>query len=576
MIDRLMKKYALTREGAMDFVRAVCACTAADLALTFPAAVLFVLTRELMDGRVAPEHVPVYQIGLAACELLIFLTAYWQYNATFFSTYIESGRRRVELSEKLRKLPLSFFGKKDLTDLTTVILGDCTAIEHAFSHQMPQFYGSMISTVILAVMLLCYHWRLGLAALWPLPVSLLIVGLSKRFRNRIDRKHTQAKLELEDGIQEFIECARELRSNNAQEAYLDGLRGRVRAVEKRAAISEFETAAFVVPAQMLLKFGIVTVALVGSAELVAGRLDVMTFFAFLIVVSRIYEPMGANLMNLAAINALQLNIDRMNEIYAQKEQTGTTRFAPESCDIEFKNVRFGYGTGETVLDGVSFTAKQGQVTALVGPSGGGKTTVSRLAARFWDADGGTVTLGGVDVSAVDPETLLRSYSIVFQDVTLFNNSILENIRVGRRDATDEEVMAAGQLANVQEFADALPDGWNTQIGENGCALSGGERQRISIARAFLKDAPVILLDEATASLDAENETSVQSALSRLIEDKTVLIIAHRMRTVSGADRIVVIQDGRVAECGTPRELLEQRGIFWRMTRLQQESGSFVC
>ena len=574
MKERLMKKYALTEYGAKGFIQAVIATVAVDLALMVPVTVLFILAQDLLAGNVPVSHVIPYQIGLVLCLTLIFITSFWQYNSLYFSTYKESGNRRIALSEKLRRLPLSFFGNKDLSDLTSVILGDCTAIEHAFSHQMPQFYGSMISTVIIAIGLLCYNLQLGIAALWPLPISLLIVAFSKPYTNRIGRKHTQAKLDLEEGIQEFIECARELKSNNAEGKYLLELKAKVKNVEARTIESEIKTAAYVVSAQMLLRFGIATVALVGGSQLVSGKIDVLTFFAFLIVVSRIYEPMSGNLINLAAINSLQINTDRMNEINGLKAQEGKTDFTPENQDIVFDHVSFAYNDEEQVLNDVSFTAKKGQVTALVGPSGGGKTTVSRLAARFWDVDGGKITLGGTDISEIDPETLLKNYSIVFQDVTLFNNSIMENIRIGRENATDEEVIEAGRLANVDEFADKLADGWNTQIGENGNQLSGGERQRISIARAFLKDAPIILMDEATASLDVDNESLIQEAISKLIVNKTVLIIAHRMRTVDGADKIVVLKDGKIAESGSPKALKEKQGLYANMISTQLESESW--
>ena len=572
--ERVMRTYALSEQGAADFFKAVLACALSDIVLMFPVGVLFLLSSDCMSGTIPASHFPLYLAGSAVCLLLIFLTAFRQYNATFFSTYKESGVRRIALSEKLRKLPLSFFAKKDLSDLTAAILGDCEAIEHAFSHQMPQFWGAMISTCFVALMLLGYNWRMGLAALWPLPVSLFIVGSSKEAQNRIGRKQNEAKLDLADGIQEYLECFRDLKSANAQREYLDALKSKARLVEKRSLDSELKTALYVVSAQMLLKFGIATTALAGSSLLIRGEIDALTFFGFLIAVSRIYEPMSGNLVNLAAVNALQINMDRMEEINRQKERTGTAEFHPDGYDITFDDVRFAYDSGETVLDGVSFTAKQGEVTALVGPSGGGKTTVSRLAARFWDADGGTVRIGGVDASMVDPEVLLSAYSIVFQDVTLFNQTVMENIRLGRKGATDEEVLEAARLANVAEFAEKLPEGWDTLIGENGCQLSGGERQRISIARAFLKDAPVILLDEATASLDAENETSVQTALSRLIARKTVLIIAHRLRTVSGADKIIVLSGGRTAESGTPQELEARDGIFSRMARIQREAESW--
>ena len=572
--ERVMRTYALSEEGAAGFFKATLACALSDVVLMFPVGVLFLLSSDCMSGAIPARHFPLYAAGIAACLLLIFLTAFRQYNATFFSTYKESGVRRIALSEKLRKLPLSFFARKDLSDLTTAILGDCEAIEHAFSHQMPQFWGAMISTCFVALMLLCYDWRMGLSALWPLPVSLFIVGSSKEAQNRVSRKQNEAKLDLADGIQEYLECFRDLKSANAQREYLDALKSKARLVEKRSLDSELKTALYVVSAQMLLKFGIATTALAGSSLLIRGELDALTFFGFLIAVSRIYEPMSGNLVNLAAVNALQINMNRMEEINRQEEQTGAAEFHPDGYDITFDNVRFAYDSGETVLDGVSLTAKQGEVTALVGPSGGGKTTVSRLAARFWDADSGTVRIGGVDVSTVDPEVLLSAYSIVFQDVTLFNQTVMENIRLGRKGATDAEVLEAARLANVTEFAEKLPDGWDTLIGENGCQLSGGERQRISIARAFLKDAPVILLDEATASLDAENETSVQTALSRLIARKTVLIIAHRLRTVSGADKIIVLSGGKAAESGSPQELEARGGIFSRMARVQREAESW--
>jgi len=440
---------------------------------------------------------------------------------------------------------------------------------------VPQFYASIISTCIIAISLFFYDWRLALAALWVLPVALLIVGVSKKAQNYFSRKQNKAQIAVQDGVQECLETVRDLKSNNAEKEYLDGLYQKIDTLEGRHMKSELGTAMFVVPAQMILKLGIATVALVGSTLLINGTLSLITFFMFLLVVSRIYEPMAFSLQNLAAMNSLQINIDRMNEIENYKEQDGRKEFKPKGYDIDFKNVGFAYNSGETVLQNVSFTAKQGEVTALIGPSGGGKSTAAKLAARFWDADKGEITVGGVDVKSVDPEQLLTAFSIVFQDVTLFNNTVMENIRIGRKDATDAEVMAAARMANCEEFVEKLPDKWNTGIGENGSALSGGERQRISIARAFLKDAPIILLDEATASLDVENETAIQSALSRLIKNKTVLLIAHRMRTVAGADKVVVLSDGTVAEQGQPEKLLSQNGIYTRMVKLQSESQNWA-
>ena len=573
MIDLMKNKFALSDKGAKDMLTAILAVAAADLALMFPVGLLYRFTGDFLEDSLA-VHRLWYCAGILVCILLIGLTAIWQYNATYFATYIESGTRRITLAEKLRKLPLSFFAKRDLADLTGTIMGDAEALEHAGSHQIPQYYGSMVSTLIICVSLFFMHPKMALSAVWPVPIALVIVLTSKRVQNLFTRKQTETKIELNEGVQEFIETLRDLKSNNAEEKYLSSLFDTINLYEKRQIFSELGAAIFVVSSQLLLKFGIATVALTGSILLIKGELTLMQFFCFLLVASRLYEPMSATLINLAAINSLQINVDRMNTINACKEQTGTEAFQPDGYDIVFDHAGFSYEDGKTVLSDVSFTAKQGEVTALVGPSGGGKTTVSRLAARFWDADTGRILLGGVDVRTVDPETLLSAFSIVFQDVTLFNNTVMENIRVGKKDATDEEVLAAARLANCDEFVAELPKGYQTNIGENGSELSGGERQRISIARAFLKDAPVILLDEATASLDAENETQVQTALSRLIQNKTVMIIAHRMRTVMGADRVVVLADGVSREQGTPAELMEQNGIFAEMVRLQTEGQNW--
>ena len=571
MINRIMKRFALSREGAKGLVCAVAACTVGDIVLMFPVGLLYFLVSDFLEGAVPKNHYGLYGAGIAVALLLIFISEFWKYNATYFSTYRESGRCRIRLAEKLRRLPLSFFGKKDLADLTNTMLGDVATTEQMFSHYVPQYYASIISTCLIAISLFFYDWRLALAALWVLPVALAIVGTSKKAQNYFSRKQNMAQIAVQDGVQECLETVRDLKSNNAEEEYLRGLYQKIDTLESRHMKSELGTAMFVVPAQMILKLGIASVALVGSMLLMNGTLTLITFFMFLLVVSRIYEPMSFSLQNLAAMNSLQINIDRMNEIENCKEQEGKTEFQPKGYDISFENVGFAYNTEETVLQNVSFTAKQGEVTALIGPSGGGKSTATKLAARFWDADNGKITVGGVDVKTVDPERLLTAFSIVFQDVTLFNNTVMENIRIGRKDATDEEVLEAARLANCEEFVEKLPEKWNSNIGENGSSLSGGERQRISIARAFLKDAPVILLDEATASLDVENETAIQSALSRLIKDKTVLLIAHRMRTVAGADKVVVLSDGTVAEQGKPEKLLSQDGIYTRMVKLQTES-----
>ncbi|HPY99901.1 MAG TPA: ABC transporter ATP-binding protein [Clostridiales bacterium] len=573
MIQKLMRKYAVSEKGAKDLIYAVLAGICVDLALMLPVGLLYLLVEDMLAD--APfRHLPWMMIGCVLALVLIGLSALWQYNATFFAMYRESGNKRIALAEKLRKLPLSFFGKRDSADLTTVILGDVAALEHSLSHQFSQFYAAIFSTLLMAIGLFFFNWKLSLAAFWMLPISVAIVFGSKQIQHRLSRAQIQARLKTADGIQEYLETSKDLKSANAERTYLDRLSSDIDTAENLSVKAELSTGLIVNSAQMLLKFGIATVALVGGNLLLKGEIDVITFFCFLLVVSRVYEPLNASLINLAALNALELNVDRMNEITDCPEQTGAEQLTNEGYDIVFDHVGFSYNAEETVLKDVSFTAKQGEVTALVGPSGGGKTTVSRLAARFWDPTGGTVTVGGMDITKVDPETLLQLYSIVFQDVTLFDNTIMENIRVGAKDATDEEVIAAAKMANVDEFVKDLPQGYQTVIGENGSELSGGERQRISIARAFLKDAPIILLDEATASLDAENETKVQSALSALIKNKTVLLIAHRMRTVAEADKIVVLKDGKAEEQGRPEELYRQNGIYTRMADLQSASGTW--
>ena len=575
MIQKLQRKYALSEQGARDLIKGCIACVLQNLSFLFPVGLLYLLVGELLGGGVAAGRVPFYTAGCAACVGLIFLTTWLQYNATYLATYVESGVRRITLAERLRKLPLSFFGKKDLADLTSTIMADCTFLEQSFSHFVPELAGAICSTTLVAAGLFCIDWRMALAALWVLPVSFAIVAGSARVQEKLNQKAMDARMACADGIQECIEAVQDLKANNAEGEYLRGLEQKIRAVERRSILNEFGLAAFVVSASLILKLGIATVALVGSVLLVQGTLDVLTFFLFLLVVSRLYDPLQSALQNLAAVISTRTNIARMNEILDHPIQQGDSRLTNDGCDIVFDHVGFAYNTGETVLEDVSFTAKQGEVTALVGPSGGGKTTVSRLAARFWDLDRGKITVGGMDISKIDPEALLSLYSIVFQDVTLFDNTILENIRIGSKGATDEQVLAAARLANVDKFVEKLPNGYHTNIGENGCELSGGERQRISIARAFLKNAPIILLDEATASLDVENETLIQTALSRLIRDKTVLVIAHRMRTVAGADKIVVLDRGTVAEEGSPADLLARDGRYAHMVKLQTESQSWT-
>ena len=574
MIEKLMHKYALSKQGASDMIKAIISATISNIILMVPVALLYYLVRDYMAGNLG-DKVLFYVAGCLITFVLIGISTYIQYNATFLSTYVESGVRRVTLAEKLRKIPLSFFGKKDMSDLTSTIMNDCAQMETASSHFIPELFGACISTALIAIGLFFFDWRMAIAALWVLPVSFLIVGCSGKVQKSLNKKQMVLKMACADGIQECLENVRDLQAYNTQEDYMKGLTAKIKAVEKHAIVTELGTAVFVGSSQMILKLGIATVALVGGVLLAKGELDILTFFMFLMVVSRIYDPMQVSLQNLAAVIASGVQSDRLDEILSHEVQDGTNTMKNDGYDIEFSNVGFSYETGDVVLKDVSFVAKQGEVRALIGPSGGGKTTVSRLASRFWDANRGSITVGGMDISKVDPETLMSLYSIVFQDVTLFNNTILENIRIGKMDATDEEVIAAAKLAHCDEFAEKLSDGWNTVIGENGSELSGGERQRISIARAFLKDAPIILLDEATASLDVDNETMIQESLSRLIKDKTVMIIAHRMRTVANADKIVVLKDGVVAESGTPSELDEKDGIYANMVKTQNLAADWA-
>ncbi len=575
MIEKLQHKYALSRQGAVDMVKA-CACVmVTNIILMMSAGVLYTLIKDLLNNNLGKDRIPFYAISSVAILVLVFITNFIQYNATFLTTYRESGVRRTAIAEKLRKLPLSYFGKKNVADLTTNIMGDCAMIETASSHWIPELIGAVASVCLVGIsMFFFFDYRMVLASFWVIPVAFIIVITCSGAEKKVARKNHAIKLDMADSIQECLESIRDLRANNAENRYMAELDGKIKKVEKFALLTELKMAVYVNSAAIVLKLGIGTTAVVGGVLFAKGEIDLLTFFMFLMLVARLYSPMEISLQNFAAIIAAGVQCERLDEVLSHEIQTGAEEIKNDGYDIVFDHVGFKYSDDTDVLKDVSFTAKQGQVTALIGPSGGGKTTISRLAARFWDVNGGKITLGGEDISKVDPETLLSKYSIVFQDVTLFNNSVMENIRIGKNGATDEEVMEAAKLANCDEFVNLLPDKYNTNIGENGSELSGGERQRISIARAFLKDAPVILLDEATASLDAENETAIQEALSRLIKNKTVMIIAHRMRTIANADHIVVLKDGVVAEQGSPKELAAYDSIYSRMTKQQMISQNW--
>ncbi|MCR5739349.1 MAG: ABC transporter ATP-binding protein/permease [Lachnospiraceae bacterium] len=569
MVERLKHKYALSTQGARDMIRACISVTVTNIVLMMPAGILFCLIKDLLEGSLGPDRKPFYIVASIVVLALIAVTNFIQYNATFLTTYRESGVRRTAIAEKLRKLPLSYFGRKNISDLTTNVLGDCAQIETASSHWIPELIGAVISVSLVGVSLFfAFDWRMVLASFWVIPVAFIIIITCSGAEKNAVRKNSSVKLVMTDGIQECLESIRDLRANGAENRYMDELEGKIRDVEKMALFTELKMAVYVNSAAIILKIGIGTTAVVGGALFAKGEISILTFFMFLMLVSRLYDPMQITLQNFAAIIACGIQCERLDDVLSSEIQTGSETMNNTGYDIVFDQVGFRYSDDIEVLKNVSFTAKQGQVTALIGPSGGGKTTISRLAARFWDVNAGKITLGGEDISGIDPETLLRNYSIVFQDVTLFNNSVMENIRIGKEGAGDEEVIRAARLANCDQFVELLPQKYDTYIGENGSELSGGERQRISIARAFLKDAPVILLDEATASLDAENESAIQEALSRLIKNKTVLIIAHRMRTIANADHIVVLKDGVVAEQGSPEFLSSYDSIYSHMTKQQ--------
>ena len=574
----LRDSLGLTDVGAKNFRRGVFFCTLANLVLMAPIGILFLLVSDFMDHLVAGAPLPALAPYLAGCVgilALMVLTQWAEYANTYHKVYEESARKRTDLAEHLRRLPLSFFGRRDLSDLTNAIMKDCSDQERMFMHVMPQLFGTGLSTAIVIVGIFFYDWRLALAAFWVVPAALLVMALTGKHQQRKAQAMEDARLEVADGVQEFLECAQEIRATNRSAAHLDALAAKLDAFERRQVASELTTGVFVTSAQAFLKLGIGTTVFVGATLLVSGQTDFMTYFAFLLVVTRVYDPVNLILQSIGELLSMRLSIRRTQELAAEKPMEGPTDFAPRGHDVVFEDVSFSYGDGEQVLRDVSFTAREGEVTALVGPSGSGKSTVAKLAARFWDADAGSVRVGGVNVADVDPETLLADYAEVFQDVVLFDDTVMGNIRLGRVGATDEEVLAAARAAMCDEFVSRMPQGYDMMIGENGGRLSGGERQRISIARAILKDAPVVLLDEATASLDVENETQVQQALSRLLAGKTVLVIAHRMRTVANADKIVVLKEGRVAEQGAPAELMAREGgLYRRMVELQTEASGW--
>lgn len=574
----IKEKYGLTDEGVRNVKLGAAWTAVSNIAVFAGVGALFLAMGAFADHLATGAELPglaPYAAGLAVFAVVLFVTEYFAYYYQYGVIYKESGRLRIGLAERLRKLPLSFFGRRDLADLTETIMGDVKTIEHAYSHVLPELYGAYIMLGVAAVGLLAFDWRLAIAALWSAPVALGLLFGARRALQPMMRATRMKGLAISEDIQEALECVREVRATNQEERYLEHIRADIDAAERQATKSEIACGVCVNGAQIVLRLGLATTVLTGAALILDGSCDFMTLFCFLLVASRIYAPFDQCLMLIAELFSAKTSAARMKGFYDEPLAAGGAAYEPCGHDVAFENVGFSYGEGEKVLEGVTFVAKEGEVTALVGPSGSGKSTCARLAARLWDATEGRITVGGVDVSGVDPEVLLSDFSVVFQDVVLFDDTVAGNIRLGRRGATDEEVLAAARAANCDAFVSRMSDGYATKVGENGARLSGGERQRISIARALLKDAPIVLLDEATASLDVENETEVQSALSRLLAGRTVIVIAHRMRTVMGADKVVVLEEGRVAEQGSPAELAQRDGLFARMVRLQTESSEWA-
>ena len=569
------RKYALTDQGVQNTKKGTFWTVIVNLVVMGGVGILYLVMSGLMEtlaGGVLPVALPVLA-GLVIFAFLSFLTHLQQYKATYGLVYGEVKATRLRLAERLRKLPLGFFGKRDLADLTETLMGDVNRMEHVWSHVLGYLYGSYISTAVIAVCLLWYDWRLALACLWGVPVAFGLLFGSRKLTERQAEQIKRAAVRVSDGMQEALENVREIRATNQEERYLAGLYRKIDDHERIMIRGELVTGLFVNGASVIMRLGVATTILVGAGLILSGQIDFMLLFLFLMVITRIYAPFDQSLALIAELFVSQVSADRMNALFDTPIAEGAEVFHPQGHDIVFDHVEFAYDK-EAVLHDVSFTAKEGEITALVGPSGSGKSTCARLAARLWDVTGGAIRVGGVDIATVDPEVLLTDYSMVFQDVVLFDDTVMENIRLGRRGASDAEVMAAARAANCEEFVSKLPQGYQTPIGENGAKLSGGERQRISIARALLKNAPIVLLDEATASLDVENETKVQGALSRLLAGKTVLVIAHRMRTVAGADHIVVLKDGKVAQQGSPQALMAEGGLFRHMVELQSESAQW--
>ena len=562
------QKYAMSEQGAKNLQKSIFSHTILNLTKMFPPIIGFVFLFQYLgslEGIPAPVELTLvdYIVIILVMLLVMFFVARWDYVRLYDNVYNESANSRIDIANRLKKLPLSYFGKRDVSDLSATMMSDLNLYEQIFSHSVPHIYATSISTVIISVMILAYNWQLGLAALWVIPVSLLLFSLSKKKQRNDVNAYVKTNRDVLDALQEQIDQIQEIKSYNLEERTLNEFYHKVDGNTRNKVRMELSACIATALAGMLMKLGIVSVAIVGANMLIAGQINILVYIAYLILTASIYVPIEGILSFMAMIVMLDGVVARIKEIKTMPIQEGKQEMNPRDYSIDFKDVVFGY-EDYTVINGVSFTAKQGEVTALIGASGSGKTTLTKLAARFWDIQQGKILLGGEDISQIDPETLLKNYAIVFQDVVLFNASIKDNIRIGKKGATDEEVTRAAKIARCDEFIDRMPDGIDTVIGENGERLSGGERQRISIARALLKDAPIILMDEATASLDVENESLIQEALSELIKEKTVIVIAHRMRTIRGADKIVLLHQGKIEAMGTDAELQVQSATYRKM------------
>ncbi len=579
MLKYIQKRFAMSEQGARDFIKGVLWTTLQNLSFMLPVILVYLFLQHFLSPYLNGREVVTTSIweyiafSIMAIGIIYAITRF-QYENTYVNVYNESAVRRISLAEKLRKLPLSYFGEKNLSDLTSTVMQDATDLEHTFSHAVPQLVGSFVTLILAMIGLGFMNWQLALAVFWVVPVALTVLWITKKMQTREHQTSYLQKRAVTEKIQEGIQQIQEIKSYGQEETYLHELSNEQERFEKGQIKGELLIGVIINTVHALIKLGIPTLILVGTTLLLAGKVDFLTYLFFLILSSVIFNPLLNALEHGAVLFFLDIRINRMNEIMNLPVQTGTAGYYVNDYTIRFDHVDFSYKDDEEkVLHDVSFEARQGEVTALIGPSGGGKSTAAKLAARFWDVNSGTITLGGTDITTIDPEALLKNYSIVFQDVVLFNGSVMDNIRIGKKDASDGEVLCAAHAAQCDDFVHNLPDGYRTIIGENGSTLSGGERQRISIARALLKDAPIVLLDEATASVDAENETKIQAAISELVRNRTVLVIAHRMRTVANADKIVVLENGHVAETGSPSALIKQNGLFARMLRMQSTNIS---